>query len=215
MLKQVFLLALIWLLVACSPTTSTEDANDISDNSGSELNLTSIPVTIAPTTENNSDPIPTREGVTTDVSSDSGSGFGLDDAVPQGSGFTAEIDGAETLTVSGIGVINCENNVYVIRASLDSFPQISLILPGNASPGNFTLVNNPGDGSAASATVFFEDGRVFATAIDGILIINALATEPGQAVSGNFDFSARSSSQTINASGEFEFVSGEDAVYCP
>jgi len=166
-------------------------------------------------TVNNSDsaPIPTREG-DIEVSGDPGSGFGLGDA-SNDSGFVAEMSGAETETLSGAGTINCENSVYVIRPSLDSFPQISLILPGNATPGTFTPVNNPGDGSAASASVFFEDGRVFATGIEGILIVNDLATAPGQAVSGNFDFSARSNSESISVRGEFDFISTEDAVYCP
>lgn len=212
MIKQLLLLSVISLLVACVPVTSTP----ISSTGGD--------VAPSPTREGaeniDSEPIPTREGVENTESDnseatpvDSGSSFGLNEA-SQGTGFTADIDGAETLTINENGTINCENNVYVIRGALDTFPQVSLILPDNASLGNFNLVNNPGDGSAASATVFFQDGRAFASSVDGILIIEALATQAGQAVTGSFDFSAGSGSQTINVRGEFNFISGDNSVYC-
>lgn len=200
MLKRFALLLLIVSLVACAPVAT--DTPDLTDNP----------------TDNH--PTPTREGdVSNDdgdieVSGDPGSGFGLGDASAEGA-FTAEITGAEEVSISETGVINCENNVYVIRPSLDSFPQISLILPQGASPGNFNLVNNTGDGTVATASLFFEDGRVFAVAVEGILIVNDLATQAGQSVSGSFDFSASSGAETINVRGEFDFVSGEDAIYCP
>lgn len=160
-------------------------------------------------------PTPTREGDDSgiEVSGDPGSGFGLGDASTD-IGFTGQLDGAETLDVSGVGMLNCENSVYVIRADISSFPQVSLILPSGASPDTYTLANNRGDGSVASATVFFEDGRVFASSVEGILIINDLANSPNQTVRGSFDFSASSGAQTINARGEFNFVSSENAVYC-
>ena len=175
--------------------------------------------TATTSTPNNSNtggaPTPTREGDDSgvDVSGDPGSGFGLGD-VSDVVGFSGQLSGAETLDVSGTGMINCENSVYVIRADMSSFPQVSLILSSGASPDTYTLANNTGDGSVASATVFFEDGRVFATNVEGILIINDLANTPNETVRGSFDFSASSGAQTINARGEFDFVSSEDAVYC-
>lgn len=191
--RSLLILLLILLITACTPTTGTPANN----NSGGA-------------------PTPTREGDDNggiEVSGDPGSGFGLGDA-PEGTGFVAQLDGAETLDVRGAGTINCENGVYVIRADMSSFPQISLILPSGASPETFTLANNTGDGSVASANVFFEDGRVFAATVEGILIINDLATSPNQPVRGSFDFSASSGAQMINARGEFDFMSGENAVYC-
>ncbi|MEO1288613.1 MAG: hypothetical protein AAFV93_12660 [Chloroflexota bacterium] len=174
------------------------------------------PTTSSPTSDNtNTDPIPTREGVdnSDEVTGDPGSGFGLGDAGSE-AGFTADLSGAITATLANAGTINCENNGYVIRGSLDSFPQISLILPIGASPDTFTLSDNTGDGSVATATVFLQDGSVYASNVEGILIVNDLATEAGQAVKGSFDFSASSSNNRINARGEFDFISSENAVYC-
>ncbi len=191
MIDRLVILIIIALLGACAPTTTTD-------------------------TTGNNEPVPTREGASADdieVSGDPGSGFGLGDAGADG-GFIAELSGASNESLSGRGVINCENNVYVIRPALDMFPQVSLILPTGATPDNYTLANNQGDGSAASASVFFADGRVFAANVNGIVIINNLATQAGQPVSGSFDFSASSGSQTIDARGEFDFISGEDAIYC-
>ena len=198
--RSLLILLLMLAITACAPTT-TEPSN---------------PTSIPNNNDTNNAPTPTREGDDSndiEVSSDPGSGFGLGDD-SDSTGFTAQLDGAETLDVSGAGTINCENGVYVIRANMSSFPQLSLILPSGASPETFNLANNMGDGSVASASVFFEDGRVFAASVDGILIINDLATSPNQTVRGSFDFSASSGSQTINARGEFDFVSGDDAVYC-
>ena len=195
MMHKILVLLLILVMSACAPTTSTTP--DPNNNTGGA-------------------PTPTREGDDSggvDVSGDPGSGFGLGDA-PEGTGFVAQLDGAETADITGAGAINCENGMYVIRADMSSFPQISLILPSGASPETFTLANNTGDGSVASGTVFFEDGRVFATNVEGILIINEIANSPNQTVRGSFDFSASSGAETINARGEFEFMSGADAVYC-
>ena len=133
----------------------------------------------------NNEPVPTREGV------DAGSGS-IEGDVFDGSGFFAVLEGAESLVVEDEGTINCENGGYVIRPAINTFPQISLILPVNSGAGNYPLVNNSGDGSVATATVFFNDGRVFASAIDGILIVNSLASSAGQVVSGTFDFSGSS-----------------------
>ena len=190
MLKQLMIMLILIVIASCTPSDTVNNNTD-------------------------SGATPTREGDSDiEVSGDPGSGFGLSDESDDG-GFVAELSGAETETLSGAGIINCENSVYVIRPSLDSFPQISLILPRDAGTGSFNLVNNPGDGSAASATVFFDDGRVFAIGVDGILIVDAIATEAGQAVQGSFDFSASSGSEIIDARGEFDFISGEDTIYCP
>jgi|GEM_PF-5826370 len=206
MLKRLLFLIVMVALAACAPTVT-----DTPDNTGDTTDETGNPTSSVPT--------PTREGDTSDdgidVVGDPGSGFGLGDVNDGDAGFVAEITGAEEAAVIGTGTINCENNVYVLRAELASFPQIAIILPEGASPGNFNLVDNTGDGTVASATVFFEDGRVFAVDVEGIVIVSDLATQAGQPVSGSFDFSASSGAESVNVRGEFDFVSGEDAIYCP
>ncbi|MGJ3238846.1 MAG: hypothetical protein ACFE0Q_09090 [Anaerolineae bacterium] len=186
------LIVLMWALVACVPTTTTVIDDD-------------------------DEPIPTREGVIEggedSITGDPGSGFGLDDENLV-EGFVAELNGTQAVTVAGEGTLTCENGVPVIRASIDDFPQVAIILTSGATPGNYTLQDNPGDGSAASATVFLEDGRAFANEVEGLAVINDLATETGQPVIGSFDFSASSGTETISARGEFNFSADADSTFC-
>lgn len=198
-----FILAMITLLIgACAPTEPETNTGSGTGNDTSVL------------------PTPTREGDTsgdTEITGDPGSGFGLGDETSNDAtnNFSGTISGAVTSTFSGAGAINCENDVYVIRADMANFPQISLILPSNPETGALILGDNLGDGSTPSATVFFADASVYASNVQGVVVIDNLATAPNQQVSGNFDFSASNGVGVINVRGEFDFISGEDAIYCP
>ncbi|MEL6404849.1 MAG: hypothetical protein AAFR81_10830 [Chloroflexota bacterium] len=187
------------VLVACAPTDTGETTGD--DDAGDSAS--DIIDTV---------PTPTREGDTSaDITGDPGSGFGFDSTE---AGFSAVYTGADTGEVAGIGIIGCENGVYVIRPYADGFPQISIILAEDTSTGTYTLSDNAGDGSTVTATIFFEDGRVFAAGVTGSLTLEALATAPNQDVRGTFSFSATSGSASMDVAGSFDFVSDADAVYC-
>jgi hypothetical protein len=192
-MKQSIILLGILFLAACAPTQSTTS-------------------TVA---------TPTREGsvISDDTGGDNGSvigdpgiGFGVSD-LPN-TPFAALVTGATEVTVTGDGAYGCENGVYVIRSSVDSFPQISLILPANAEAGNFELETNQGDGSNASASLFLEDGRAFAAGVDGILVIVNLATAPTGIVSGSFDFTANNGSDEVQVQGQFNMIAAVDTIFC-
>lgn len=198
MRKFGFIILLIaGVLVACAPTETPTDSTDNGDSANDIIDSVATP---------------TREGDTgTDITGDPGSGFGFDSTE---AGFSAIYTGAEVGEVVGAGTINCENGVYVIRPYADGFPQISVILAEGAIADTYALENNAGDGSTTTATLFFEDGRVFAGGVTGSLTIEALATAPNQDVRGTFTFSATSDSASIDVTGSFDFVSSADATYC-
>lgn len=156
------------------------------------------------------EPTPTAEGVS-DVTGDPGSGFGIETGL-QGSGFEAVIDGAMQATMTGPGYYACENSMYVIRPLPDGLQQVTLILPANIVPGVYRLVDMGGSGPAA--TVSFSDGQVYAGRVNGVLVLNSVATGAGQSVSGNFDFTASNGAGEVSARGEFDFTSQEGVLYC-
>jgi hypothetical protein len=200
-MKQVIFITLLTIISACTPLA--------------ESTLEASPVATI-----DSLPTPSREGQvsgnTDEIVGDPGSGFGLNVLGENQSenGFVAQTEGAVRISITGIGSINCENAVYVIRPNLNTFPQVSLILPQSARPTNYTLVENTGDGTVASASLFLADGSVFAEAVEGLLIINELASAANQAVKGSFDFTASNGLSQVAVRGTFDFISAADADYC-
>jgi hypothetical protein len=167
-------------------------------------------------------PTPTREGsvISDDTGGDNGSvigdpgiGFGVDE-LPN-TPFAALVTGAVEITVTGDGSYGCENGVYVIRSSASDFPQISLILQREPAEGStYELGTNQGDGSNNSATLFLEDGRAYAAGVDGLLIIDSLATAPTGLVTGSFDFTANNGSGEVQVRGQFNFMAAPNTVFC-
>lgn len=189
------MLILLLALVACTPTTGSPTADTI--------------------------PTPTREGsvITGETNGDNGSvtgdlgiGFGVSE-LPN-TPFAALVTGAEAISISGDGAFGCENGLYVIRSSASDFPQVSLILPSNASTGEFALSTNQGDGATASASLFFADGRVFAGGVDGLLVIESLATAPTQQIIGSFVFTANNGGAEVEVQGQFSFIALPTTVFC-
>lgn len=161
-------------------------------------------------------PTPTREGATPapnpqpTIFSDPADGFGIPDEST--AAFEAELFGAVERTLSGPGYLGCENGQYALRPSDEGLEQVTITLPPDITPGNYDIGTI---GSAdVSGIVSLADNRVFANRVDGLLILEAMATGGGQAVRGSFDFSASNGAQTINARGEFDFTSDPNAAYC-
>lgn len=198
-MKQLFILMLTVLLVAaCNPTTSTDSPS------------TTIP-TNAPTSTIDTEPIPTREGADdTEITGDPGSGFGNESASDD-EGFVAVVSGGNVaLEFDGEGFYGCENsNTYAIRPSTGALPLLTIIVPADITVGTYTI----GDRNIM-AMVATADNAVYAGIIDGILILEAVATEVGQRVTGNFDVDVSNGSNTINARGEFNFTTTPDTVFC-
>ncbi len=169
---------------------------------------TATPDSTQPTT---TEPTPTAEGDTSSVTGDPGSGFAMEGGL-QGTGFQAVIDGAVQATMSGQGYYACENSMYVIRPLPDGLQQVTLILPANIVPGVYRLVDMGGSGPAA--TVSFSDGQVYAGRVDGVLVLNSVASAPDQNVSGSFDFTASNGAGEVSARGEFDFTSQSGVLYC-
>jgi hypothetical protein len=192
MMKKGIILLLITLLAACtaSPNTSPTSAVATPTREGSVISEAT--------------------GEANDVIGDPGIGFGISD-LPNAP-FAALVTGDVEITVTGDGSYGCENGTYVIRSSAGDFPQISLILPIGNSTGQFELGNN--DGQNASASLFLADGRAFAGGIEGLLIVNSIATAPTQLVTGNFVFEATNGGDNVEVSGQFNFMAGVDTVFC-
>lgn len=191
-MKKAIILLCMMILAACTPSPNTSPTSAL--------------------------PTPSREGSvieavteeSNDITGDPGSGFGVDE-LPN-TPFAALVTGDVEISVTGDGAFACENGVYVIRSSVGDLPQISLILPANASTGQFELHNN--DGVNASASLFLADGSVFAGGIDGLLIINSIATAPTQLVEGNFVFEANNGGDNVEVQGQFSFMAGVNTVFC-
>lgn len=191
MKQSIFALCII-ILAACTPGSSTN------------------PTSALPTPSREGSVISEATGEANDVIGDPGIGFGISD-LPNAP-FAALVTGDADITVTGDGAYGCENGVYVIRSSAGDFPQVSLFLPVGGGTGQFELVNN--DGMNASASLFLADGRAFAGGIEGLLIVNSIATAPTQLVSGNFVFSATNGGDNVEVSGQFNFMAGVDTVFC-
>ncbi|MDQ7025266.1 MAG: hypothetical protein Q9P44_06865 [Anaerolineae bacterium] len=198
-MKQLFMLLMTLVLVAaCSPTTSSTDSPS-----------TTAPNN-APTSTVDTEPIPTREGGDAQITGDPGSGFGFDLSV-DGDGFVAVASGDNVaLEFDGEGFFACENsNTYAIRPSTGALPLLTIIVPADITVGTYTI----GDRNIM-ASVVTADNAVYAGIINGILVLDAVATESGQRVTGNFDVDVSNGSNTINARGEFDFMTTSDTVFC-
>jgi hypothetical protein len=182
---------------------------------------TAAPNTSNPTNETSNLPTPTREGsvISDDTGGDNGSvigdpGFGFGENELPNTPFAALVTGALEITVTGDGAFGCENGVYVIRSSASDFPQVSLILPANAEAATYELADNQGDGSVASASLFLQDGRVYAANVEGLLVVVNIASAPMGQISGSFDFTAHNGSDEVNVRGQFNMIAAPDAVFC-
>lgn len=167
--------------------------------------------TTNPTGNPNGEGVPTQEGGTgVDVSGDPGSGFGFGDML-EGEGFAAVVSGNNVaLEFDDVGYYGCENgNTYAIRPANGSLPQLTIIVPADITPGTYTL----GDRNV-TATVATADNQVYAGILDGILVIDSIATAANQQVKGSFDFSATNGSNSVSAQGEFDFMPASDTVFC-
>ena len=165
--------------------------------------------TVNPTATTSGESAPTQEGGI-DVSGDPGSGFGFGDML-EGEGFAAVVSGDNVaLEFHGMGYYGCENgNTYAIRPASGGLPQLTIIVPSDIAPGNYTL----GDRNI-TATIATADNQVYAGILDGILVIDSIATAAGQQVKGSFDFSATNGSNSVTAQGEFDFMPASDTVFC-
>ena len=190
MKQLLILMILIGILTACS----TPPAN-----------------TTNPTATVSGESAPTQEGGTgIEVSGDPGSGFGFGDML-EGEGFAAVVSGNNVaLEFDDAGYYGCENgNTYAIRPASGGLPQLTIIVPADIAPGNYTL----GDRNI-TATIATADNQVYAGILDGILVIDSIATAAGQQVKGSFDFSATNGSNSVTAQGEFDFMPASDTVFC-
>ena len=174
-----------------------------------------------PTSNTGALPTPSREGsvITDDTGGDNGSvigdpGFGFGENELPNAPFAALVTGAVELTVTGDGAYGCENGVYVIRSSASDFPQVSIILPTSPEAATYELVNNAGDGSTASGSLFLADGRVYAAGVSGVLVMVNVADAPTEQVSGSFDFTANNGSEEVEVRGQFNLIAAPDAAFC-
>jgi hypothetical protein len=165
--------------------------------------------TTNPTAVTNGESAPTQEGGI-DVSGDPGTGFGFGDML-EGEGFAAVVSGDNVaLEFHGTGYYGCENgNTYAIRPSSGGLPQLTIIVPADIAAGTYTL----GDRNI-TAMIATADNQVYAGILDGILVLDGIATAAGQQVKGSFDFSATNGSNTVAAQGVFDFMPASDTVFC-
>jgi hypothetical protein len=165
--------------------------------------------TTNPTAVPNGESAPTQEGGI-DVSGDPGTGFGFGDML-EGEGFAAVVSGDNVaLEFNDAGYYGCENgNTYAIRPANGNLPQLTIIVPADIAPGNYTL----GDRNI-TAMVVTADNQVYAGILDGILVLDSIATAANQQVKGSFDFSATNGSNTVLAQGEFDFMPASATVFC-
>ena len=116
-----------------------------------------------PTATVSGESAPTQEGGI-DVSGDPGAGFGFGDML-EGEGFAAVVTGDNVaLEFNDAGYYGCENgNTYAIRPANGSLPQLTIIVPADIAPGNYTL----GDRNI-TAMIATADNQVYAGILDGI-----------------------------------------------
>ncbi len=137
------------------------------------------------------------------------------DTSTQGRGFVAQLSGpAFSGEIVEAGYIGCENDRYVIRSSNENFPQVTLILPPDVTPGTYSFGDMSRDPAAASASVTLADNQVFAGSVIGTLILNTVASAPGEVVSGSYDFSASNGESNLSVEGSMEFRAAEGTVFC-
>jgi hypothetical protein len=197
-MKRLSLIIIMMLIMsACTSTTSTNTSTN----------------TPAPNNNTNSggEPTPTREGDSgADITGDPGSGFGFG-ALLQGDGFAALAEGSGiNLEFNDAGSYGCENgNTYALRPATGEFPQLTIILPTDITSGTFTVGDDNISASLATA-----ENSVYAGIIAGILVLENVPASSAERITGNFDVDLSNGSNTVNVRGEFDFVIGEDTVFC-
>lgn len=191
------LLLTLLIVAACTPTDTTLPTQAVLPDGN---------------TAGSSVPTPTREGASEAVVGDAGSGFGFENSAD--APFYATISGAIDAQIGGEGYIACENGRYTVRTSPQGLEQVTLILPPQPATGTYNLRDNSSDTASVSATVSFDDGAVYAGNIDGILILDTVATANGEGISGTFDFSASNGAGSIMVRGELDFSATADATFC-
>lgn len=204
------LLLLVLLLAACDAGT-TGSGGDVASRTPA------VGGAASPTPEGGA--APTSDGSIIlpgdgeeDVVGDPEDGF---ETGTQGMGFLALVTGsAFNGEIAGDGYFACENNRYAIRSDSSNFPQVTLILPADVTPGTYSFGDMDTDPDVVAAMIVLEDNSVFAGSVLGTLILNTVADTPGEIVSGSYDFTASNGQSTLAAEGSFEFRSSEGVTYC-
>lgn len=189
------LLLLVLLAAACTPTTTTDSTSSA-----------------APTNTVDTEPIPTQEGGDATVVGDPGSASGLGNTLRlEGEGFVAAANGGNVaLSFSGEGYYGCENsNTYALRPATGGLPQLTIILPMDITPGTYTV----GDRNI-TASVVTADNAVYAGVLNGILVLEEVATAANQRVKGSFDVDLSNGTNSINTQGLFDFTTSSATEFC-
>jgi hypothetical protein len=188
------LLLLVLLMAACSPTTTNNTSST------------------APTSTIDSEPIPTQEGGDATIVGDPGSSSGLGNPLRlAGEGFVAAANGGDVaLSFNGTGYYACENgNTYALRPASGGLPQLTIILPMDITPGTYTI----GDRNI-TVSVVTADNQVYAGVLNGILVLEEVATAANQRVKGSLDVDLSNGTNSINAQALFDFTTTSTTVFC-
>lgn len=181
---------------------------------------TTEPAQADATDSDDTEPTPTRE---TDISTprpdptattDQGVGdMNPEEMLPfslEGAGFAADINGVETLRISGAGTITCDDSgAYVIGTSADAIPRISFILPNDTPPGKYPLRDVIAAGVNIRPVLILTSGVTYDVQMDGIFVLTVLPAASGGPVKGDFEYSVAAlvdPTQTLLIRGGFDFT---------
>jgi hypothetical protein len=204
--------ALMMFVSACSPTSDDRPLPTMAQLPATATPITDDEPTPTPETANSTPNTPVQQPTsapTTEISATE-IPVNFQPFALNGAGMAADISISETVRISGVGNLTCdEGGAYVIASATDAIPRISFLLPNDTPPSTYPMHDVIVEGIEIRPVLVLESGITYDVQMDGLFVLNALPAAEGGAVKGDFEYAVASlvdPTNVILVRGGFDFT---------